>query len=198
MTLARCVAMVFLLSLLSPLPAHATWRSMFTPDSSGCDYYKNIERFSNCGAGGYPLAYGFSNCIAISGISGLTPEGVVWRERARTCLQRKLEAERTKSEKPMTCGALEQVAFETHPTCYLNPDDTASEDPSFCDLPPSDVAKIFHGIKKGDILTKHGLRATLKIAEYCAFHHALKQPKNEAEAEFLRQRQSFWERLQRD
>jgi hypothetical protein len=198
MRLILITLLLLLPGLIEPSSAIAMRKGAPFPELGSCEYYKFLESLSNCGPEGYPMAFGLSNCMKISKTQGLTPEGVLWLEKARTCLQKRLEAARAISDAPLSCAALREIAFDSHTPCYLNPENSEETGPSICDLPFSDVSKIFKRINKTHLMSSPALQTTLKIAEHCAFHHRLRHAKAGNDQEALKQRLDFWEKLPHD
>lgn len=187
-------------SCFEPNLANAMRKGAPPPEIGSCEYYQFLEGLTNCGPQGYPLAYGLSNCEKISKTEGLSSDGILWLGKARTCLQRRLEDARAGANPPLSCTTLHETAFASHTSCYLDPEGV-SDGPSICDLPLSDIRKIFKRIKKSDIFSSSGIQTTLKIAENCAFHHRLKQQRPGVavlDSKEVKQRIEFFEKLPHD
>lgn len=135
-----------------------------------CDYYACIDQNRlNCGNQGYALGYGKKYCEKFSAIDftdARTPfgaavfpgQGNVWRDNVRTCLQQGLESWFA-NDSAKDCSSLRAFAFNSHPDCY-------TQEPSFCELTPENVAKIGLTIQLNDFFkaeSQQQIRATSRI-----------------------------------
>lgn len=101
-----------------------------------CRYYVDCaEHELVCGPRGYPLGYGFHYCTRFQDhLDEFSPAGQAWVIRTMTCLQHalipvviELAQELSLDPKP-ECGFMEEkacvdlkdIAFESHPGCYVD------------------------------------------------------------------------------
>jgi hypothetical protein len=134
------------------------------PPVKSCAFYADCaEATLQCGAGGYPLAYGQKNCLAFqSDLTKYTAAGQAFIWSTMHCLQLALlQAIQCDS----TCDTAGTAAFNSHPKCYI--------DSGFCGLPIKDWWQVVKtvgwdlaGIKPiQQMLQTGGSCASNKIAE---------------------------------
>lgn len=114
--------------------------------SHSCGFYRQCaEPVAQCGPAGYPLHYGERNCNKFVRNSGaFSADGRQWIQSTMNCLQRALV--------PLlqgcpTCPTLHQVAFDSHPDCYVGS--------GVCSLGCWDVAMVLSTIGQ-DLFTSLG------------------------------------------
>lgn len=92
------------------------------------------------------VGYGFKFCtrFAEANSSVFTPAGITWRNSTLICLQ---EALVSLLNQTISCNAILQYAFSTHPQCYVQS--------GVCNLPVHDLLAIEH-IICGDSITCEG------------------------------------------
>jgi len=96
-------------------------RECLVPYASTCDYYNDcLESLLFCGASGYPVAYGTVYCSAFKAQEArFSLPGQAFIESTLTCLQKSATASVTAACGDLTCQALEDAAFLSHPPCYI-------------------------------------------------------------------------------
>lgn len=110
-----------------------------------CDYYQCREETATpgqqCDSEGYYIPYGHKYCERFQKVTKnyVTPETVAWIDRTMVCLMNAIEDEVTPID---SCGVIKKKAFDSHPRCYL--------DAGFCDLPLSDMSKVFFTVDLED------------------------------------------------
>ncbi|KAJ7488339.1 hypothetical protein FB451DRAFT_1227046 [Mycena latifolia] len=135
-----------------------------TPIRDDCTFYTEcLEAKYQCGADGYPLAYGFHFCTKFAeSRSKLSAEGQEWMLDTMLCLQNALVPEATGAVgAAATCEDLKTKAFATHAGCYV--------DSGLCDLPLSDMEKVsFEIVGPGTLVDSvDALKATASVALKC-------------------------------
>lgn len=135
------------------------------PTSGSCDYYPNcVEAKVRCGDQGYALGYGGKYCRRFSEETRFSPEGAIWRNNTRLCLQKSLASLMENQSIPtISCERIMDFAFDSHPDCYTRP---AS---SICRLSFSDVYLIFNLIENYDKISPRGLKQIRSITHKCLF-----------------------------
>ncbi|KAJ6481845.1 hypothetical protein C8R45DRAFT_1003236 [Mycena sanguinolenta] len=134
------------------------------PVPNDCDFYTEcLEARYDCGADGYPLAYGYHFCTKFqNSTADLSPAGQLWMTNTMLCLQRALVPEATGAAgAAATCSALETKAFGTHADCYVQS--------GLCTLPISDWnAIVFEIIGPGTLVDSFdALEATASAGFQC-------------------------------
>ena len=115
-------------------PIYPTAASCQSPVPRTCAFYSAcLEAEDPCGASGYAIGYGEKYCSRYDVNNTFSPEGIVWRNTVLHCLQDALVP--ILSDKSMTCDAITNFAFDSHPGCY-------TANPSICFLPPSDALNV--------------------------------------------------------
>jgi len=129
------------------------------PLSSVCDLYaSSVEAEHPCGSDGYALSYGEKYCHRFMGQTGLSDRGTAWRDATMRCLQHEfLEASRA----AVSCSALADAAFASHPVCY-----TQTEH-SICALPMSDVWTILRTLDGSDAFSLRGAKQIRSVIATC-------------------------------
>jgi len=99
--------------------------------ANNCSFYdKCLEARNQCGLDGYTLNYGLKFCKKFNAMD-LSSEGEKWITKTMACLQANLiQFAETKTD----CNVIEQKAFETHVSCYI--------ESGFCNLNASDLGVI--------------------------------------------------------
>lgn len=132
-----------------------------------CDYYLCVEANHQCGAGGYPVGYGYKYCNR--SLFGLLQEmqsevGRQWVVKTVRCLQTKLNDEigsagAGRGAMAMSCDQIRQTALDSHPDCYV--------DSGFCEMPMADKMKIFNTVKS-ELLSSSTVSQATKTLSRCA------------------------------
>jgi hypothetical protein len=131
-----------------------------------CDFYDRMEAYCGChGTDGYLISYGRRYCDRFLGSSGWTPAGARWRDETLICLQKSLARDFVHgSSGTCDCAKIRNIAWQTHIGCYTQPS------ASVCDLPLSDLTKIYGIIDAVDLLGPSGLSQAFAIASACMRH----------------------------
>jgi hypothetical protein len=112
-----------------------------------CAVYSTcFARYCNCAGSPdeYFLTYGAKYCEAFIGRSDFSAAGVIWRDKTLLCLQEKIVPALDISDTPTCdCSRMRELAFQTHVQCY-------TADPSFCNLPVDDLARVLDTIDASD------------------------------------------------
>ncbi|KZV87690.1 hypothetical protein EXIGLDRAFT_723446 [Exidia glandulosa HHB12029] len=132
-----------------------------------CRYYIDCAEASlSCGPHGYPIGYGFHYCSLFArDLRDFSPRGRAWVLRTMTCLQHALVpivpalAEKVNCHPGPECGhdsdracaELKELAFDTHPKCYV--------DSGVCNLRSvRDYILIAKVVGVGNFLTKQAVQ----------------------------------------
>jgi len=132
------------------------------PPLRSCAFYLDCleNRDYNCGASGYPLAFGQHYCQVFKAAqSTFSPQGQVWLTNTMHCLQVALVPEATGQVPKLTCSELYHKAFATHATCYV--------DNGFCRLPWSDMLQIVKLVRKQLFQNLDAISATIEAVVDC-------------------------------
>jgi hypothetical protein len=144
---------------------YPTAASCDTPHPENCSYYSAcLEAKLPCGESGYGLGYGEKYCNAFANDTGFSPAGVAWVNSTMLCLQKHLASLSTKGLASMTCDALTDDAFASHPACYTQPG------ASICDLGPSDALQVLRTISATDLLSSRALKQEASVVHTCVLH----------------------------
>ena len=129
-----------------------------TPPPQSCAFYEECaEAAVQCGASGYPIAYGRRNCLAFQNdLNKFSSAGQSFIWGTMGCLQRAL---RDKITCDSTCGQVYNDAFDSHPKCYV--------DNGFCFLTWQDYVQVIITVNK-DLITRKSLQQVLGTAGGCA------------------------------
>lgn len=174
-------------------PIYPTAASCETPVPRTCAFYSAcLEVEDPCGPPGYALGYGEKYCSRYDVDNTFSAEGIVWRNAVLHCLQEALVP--ILSDASMTCDAITNFAFDSHPACY-----TAS--PSICFLPPSDVVNVVSVIDGKDLLSLRSAKQIATVAGTCLeqLAGALLDPsarEDERRRVELTERLRFWQDVQ--
>jgi len=117
------------------------------PVVDDCSYYRScVETDRSCGDSGYALKFGERFCYVFLEDEGkFSPEGRVWLRAIRTCLQDELVKQRGKN---LSCQELEEGAFASHSTCYVDPQH------SICDLSAADKLTLTRVVAKNGMFAR--------------------------------------------
>jgi len=118
-------------------PANCT-----SPDGKTCNWYSSCENVygpRNCtGRENYAINYGEKYCKKYNlTYNWFSLKGQVWIDKIRKCLQVALVPTLGAG---LTCEQVKQVAFKSHPGCYVNN--------GLCDLPFTDWLKILYTVRQ--------------------------------------------------
>ncbi|MEZ0391833.1 MAG: hypothetical protein ACAH59_06440 [Pseudobdellovibrionaceae bacterium] len=101
------------------------------PSSVTCEYYESLEQEMTCGPEGYLQKWAYPMCqMYIKKAPKLSGSLQAWFPEIRFCLQAKLHEIKTE----LTCPNLEDLAIESHVSCYV--------ETGFCNLSQSDQWKL--------------------------------------------------------
>jgi hypothetical protein len=128
-----------------------------------CDLYGRLEQQCNCkGTDNYLISYGRRYCDRFLNSTGWTAAGAKWRDQTLTCLQTSLiQALPRDVSRACDCGKIRDIAWQTHVRCYTQPS------ASVCQLPFSDLAKIYEIVDASDLFDPRGFSQALAIANAC-------------------------------
>lgn len=149
-----------------------------------CGFYTVcLEMRVSCGQEGYANGYGQKYCKRFAAKTDLSNQGIRWRDEALKCLQRRLTPLVMRPiVSPVTCEEVMELAFDTHPLCYLDPSMGQGLAPSICDLPVQDIGNIVSTVDASDALSLRSARQIAGVASRCAntlayliqdIHHAI-------------------------
>jgi hypothetical protein len=142
-------------------PIYPTPASCLAPVARTCAFYSAcLEANRPCGASGYAIGYGEKYCSRFDVDDTLSPEGDVWRDGTLHCLQEALVSE-LGAVASMSCDAITTFAFDSHPACYTG------HSPSFCFLPPTDIANVLGTIDGQDLLSLRSAKQMATVAATC-------------------------------
>lgn len=122
--LSACVACLLLLLLTegSPSPIDFDYCLKVLPLQDECEWYLEcLERLFGCGAGGYPVEYGYKYCTKFNS-APFTPAGKTWVNKTTVCLKQSLLplVEAKLRGHRISCRELKKLAFDEHPKCYVS------------------------------------------------------------------------------
>ena len=129
-----------------------------------CGLYDRMERQCKCnGTDDYFIKYGRRYCERFLKSTGWTPAGSKWRDHTLLCLQQSLarDLRNGRTSGPCDCRNMRQIASATHVRCYTQ------ASPSVCQLPLSDLLKIYQGVDAVDLLSPYGSSQVLSIVGAC-------------------------------
>jgi hypothetical protein len=142
-------------------PIYPTPASCLAPVERTCAFYSAcVEANKPCGASGYAIGYGEKYCSRFDVDDTFSPEGKVWRDATLHCLQEALVPE-LGAIASMSCDAITTFAFDSHPACYTD------HTPSFCFLPPADIANVLGTIDGKDLLSLRSAQQMATVAATC-------------------------------
>jgi len=128
------------------------------PPLRSCAFYSECaEATLHCGGGGYPLRYGQKNCLAFqSDLDKYSAAGQTFIWNTMHCLQLAL---RDAINCDSTCDQVNDAAFDSHPTCYVNS--------GFCDLPPEDWWQLIKTVNT-DLVGTKSIKQIVQTGSACA------------------------------
>ncbi len=128
------------------------------PPFRSCLFYEDcMESKISCGANGYAIGYGKKYCTKYSNrLSSFTSQGQDWIHETMNCLQKALVTPLQNCDS--TCETLRQIAFASHPSCYINA--------GVCDLSANDWYQIFTTVAK-DLFNEDGFIQAIKTTKDC-------------------------------
>ncbi|PHH63156.1 hypothetical protein CDD81_6207 [Ophiocordyceps australis] len=124
-----------------------------------CDFYvKCAEQTLHCGPNGYPLHWGNNMCHRFQAqLQHYSVPGREWIWNTMACLQRALIA--PLDQDGATCDSIQQAAFKSHPTCYI--------ENGVCNLSLSDVKQLIITIHSS-LLVPDTIKQILETIKGCA------------------------------
>jgi len=144
---------------------YPTAASCATPRPENCSYYSAcLEAKRPCGEAGYALGYGEKYCNAFANNAAFSAAGVAWVNSTMLCLQKHLASLSSDTLASMTCTAVTDDAFASHPDCYTQPG------ASICDLGPSDALQVLRTISASDLLSSRAIKQEASVVRTCVFH----------------------------
>ena len=183
-------------------PIYRTAADCQAPVERTCAFYSAcLEPAEPCGESGYAIGYGEKYCSRYDVDNTFSPAGIVWRDAVLHCLQEAL-VPILPTASTMTCDAITDFAFDSHPRCY-------TEGPSICFLPPSDVLNVVSVIDGKDLLSLRSAKQMASVAGTCveqiggaifslekAPERAVELPADVRDPKVLGDRLSFWREIQ--
>jgi len=116
-----------------------------------------MEAKISCGVNGYAIDYGKKYCTKYSNrLSSFTSQGQDWMYKTMNCLQKTLVTPLQNCDN--TCKTLRQIAFASHPSCYINA--------GVCNLSANDWYQIFTTVAK-DLFNEDGFIQAIKTTKDC-------------------------------
>lgn len=132
--------------------------------SPSCAVYSScFERYCPCsGPSNYFTNYGLKYCRRFLMEDGWSDAGRRWRDRTLVCLQEAI-VPHLPIGAPATCNCdeMRDLAYNSHVQCYTQPG------ASVCDLPASDVRRIWEIVDSGDLFDAYGLRQMAAVVAIC-------------------------------
>ncbi|KAK5996059.1 hypothetical protein PT974_04486 [Cladobotryum mycophilum] len=132
------------------------------PPLRSCNFYQRCaEDTLACGPEGYPTKYGTKNCRRFeNNLTKFTQKGQDWIWNTMHCLQKALI--QPLSQCNMNCDSIRTIAFDSHPTCYLQS--------GMCDLDVEDWIMIVVTVNS-DLIDGNSLDQVLTTAGGCIDHY---------------------------
>lgn len=92
--------------------------------ASTCTWYTScLQPAFNCNSNAYPLGYGNKYCSRFTNAMNMfTPMGKAWIQKTMVCLKKALAPyanSKVKSGRGVSCNQLTDIAFNSHPRCYV-------------------------------------------------------------------------------
>lgn len=157
-----------ILLYLTITSVHAYTSQFKTCDKSligDCAFYIDcVEENLPCHQKGYALGYGHKYCLKFSNLAFSSEESVLWMNQTMSCLQLAIMDH---YESFFSCKNLYNFAFESHPTCYLQPS-LIFPDLSICKLPKRDILKIINTVDLIDLIKPEGREQIAIVARKCS------------------------------
>lgn len=123
-----------------------------------CSFYAACaEATWSCGPNGYPIGYGLKNCNKfMDRLSHFSSNGQAWIMKVLTCLQDFLVAPLSSCN--ATCSSIYNMAFDSHPQCYLKA--------GVCSLSLADMVQLVITVNT-DLFAGPALKQALTVAGGC-------------------------------
>lgn len=123
-------------------------------------FYRCAEETLGCGADGYLLGYGtrYAERFYRHTRPWMSARGQRWIDATLVCLQESLRA---RIDAGTSCADVRTIAFDTHPTCYV--------DSGFCALPWSDWLAVVATVDGRDWVSRDAQRQVSATARACLF-----------------------------
>lgn len=159
----QCTRLYLTFFILVAISAHSHDTSLEVSNEH-CNFYIQLEEKWECenaptDASNYLLGYGFKYCARFLRASE-TWDGALkqWTRDTMLCLQTALLMHEEEME---TCVELEQLAFDSHPTCYV--------DNGFCELTTSEKLEVLSYLNRLDLLMKpkHSMVQAISLLSHC-------------------------------
>ena len=134
------------------------------PPMKSCLFYTDcMEAKVSCGASGYAIGYGSKYCNKyVNRLAFFTSQGQDWIYKVMICLQKGLVVPLKNCDN--NCETLKQIAFASHPGCYINS--------GVCDLPVKDFINIIKTVG-GDLTDMAALKQALQTVTGCGSRYIL-------------------------
>jgi len=143
---------------------------------TGNDGQASCEWYSTCLTARYPFcsehrdeyaeSYGRKFCLAFEDSAqagGFSDAGKQWVNDVMLCLQASLVHDLFQDSSPRSCTEVRSTAFDSHPSCYLQPAVGAM---GICDLSPQDLTKIVE-ITWDALFSVESIRQIVSVAKGC-------------------------------
>ncbi|CAB3408733.1 unnamed protein product [Caenorhabditis bovis] len=140
---------VVIFAVISPLSAF----------ESICQNYLEVERQFNCGEDGYPLNYGYKNCLIFTSNQTrqlFSEEGRTFVECCSKCL---ITAIRNISKTADNCNQIHEQSFKSHVDCYLSCD--------FCKVCKTQKMALLHSYDWTDFASVLAVQQIASIVREC-------------------------------
>ena len=135
--------------------------------SSGCEFYRCLERLYNCNRQSsenrYPISYGLHYCEAFRSLEtrGASSAQRRFVSQTRRCLQNSLKSWAQRNPRG-TCAALTDFAFRSHPACYTQ------RGSSICFLSTAEKARVATVVEVNDLFTSRTAVQMASTGAICA------------------------------
>jgi hypothetical protein len=161
------------------------------PVPNTCTFYTDcLEKHAKCGPQGYPVNYGKGYCDKFTAAKPkMSSAGKSWVTNTMLCLQQKLVPYGTGAKK-LSCSALKDFAFDTHPGCYIKG--------GVCKLPPSDWAVIFKTVGFAELFGSwDSIEQTIRTMDGCVdfYKWLIKQGIGKAVEKVKDTAKSVWDKV---
>ncbi|CAI5439245.1 unnamed protein product [Caenorhabditis angaria] len=128
-------------------------------DPSICQEYLEVEDQFHCGQLGYPLHYGYKNCMAFTNSTNrdrFDETGKAWIDCTAPCL---VDAMKNISKTSSTCSEIQNKAFASHVDCYMSC--------GFCAMCRANKIALAQTFDLTDFLNLNSIWQVLQISAKC-------------------------------
>jgi len=135
-------------------------RCKYNPGDCGW-YIGCLQNRFKCQYDDYPLGYGLRYCRKFNNhYQEFDEDGKKFVTLVTRCLQSQLIPYWTQGN--LTCQELQEIAFKTHPYCYLN------VSPNFCDIALNNIITLLKIYDIGDLISWEAIKQEIEILDRCA------------------------------